>query len=49
MFSEHLRLAAGISNLFDKRLFREGNSLVAGANTYNEPGWTFYTSVSASF
>ncbi|TBU76448.1 TonB-dependent siderophore receptor [Pseudomonas daroniae] len=58
-FSDHLSLTAGVSNLFDKRLYREGNSQStgdspnviygAGAHTYNEPGRTFYTSVSTSF
>ncbi|SDS12764.1 ferric enterobactin receptor [Halopseudomonas litoralis] len=48
-FSERLSLAAGVSNLFDKRLYREGNANVAGAYTYNEPGRTFYTSLSTSF
>ncbi|WP_419866265.1 TonB-dependent receptor domain-containing protein [Pseudomonas oryzihabitans] len=45
----NLRLGAGVDNLFDKRLFREGNTSDAGAATYNEPGRTFYTSLSASF
>lgn len=45
----NLRLGAGIDNLLDKRLFREGNASDAGAATYNEPGRTFYTSLSASF
>ncbi|WP_394561482.1 TonB-dependent siderophore receptor [Aquipseudomonas alcaligenes] len=53
--SQNLSFTAGIDNLFDKRLYREGNaqSVVdiegAGAATYNEPGRTFYTSVTASF
>lgn len=42
-------VGAGISNLFDKRLYREGNSREAGAYTYNEPGRTFYASISTSF
>lgn len=48
-FSDSLSVSAGISNLFDKRLYREGNSNVAGAYTYNEPGRAFYTSLSTSF
>ncbi len=60
-FTKDLRLTAGISNLFDKRLFREGNAVSvssapvygtgggAGAATYNEPGRTFYLSLTASF
>ncbi|WP_422121232.1 TonB-dependent siderophore receptor [Pseudomonas protegens] len=53
--TRHLSLTAGVDNLFDKRLFREGNAqgvnniAGAGAATYNEPGRTLYTSLSASF
>lgn len=39
----------GVSNLFDKRLYREDNSGGAGANTYNEPGRAYFASVTASF
>lgn len=42
-------LTAGISNLFDKRLFREDNSGGAGAATYNEPGRAYFASVTADF
>ncbi|GAA4332524.1 siderophore enterobactin receptor PfeA [Pigmentiphaga soli] len=55
-----LRLTAGIDNLLDKRLFRRGNAAGvnvgtpneiagAGAYTYNQPGRTFYVSMTASF
>lgn len=47
--SKNWSVGAGISNLFDKRLYREGNSREAGAYTYNEPGRTFYASLSTSF
>lgn len=53
--SKNLSLGAGVDNLFDKRLFRAGNAQGvvgidgAGAATYNEPGRTFYTSLTASF
>ena len=53
--TKNLSLTAGVDNLFDKRLYREGNAQGvnniegAGAATYNEPGRTLYTSVSASF
>lgn len=53
--TKHLSLTAGIDNLFDKRLFRAGNAQGvnnidgAGAATYNEPGRTLYTSLTASF
>ncbi|WP_185268703.1 TonB-dependent siderophore receptor [Halopseudomonas xiamenensis] len=48
-FTDNLSVSAGVSNLFDKRLYREGNANVAGAYTYNEPGRTVYTSISSSF
>lgn len=53
--TRHLSLTAGIDNLFDKRLYREGNAQGvnniegAGAATYNESGRTLYTSLTASF
>lgn len=47
--NDHFRMSAGVTNLFDKRLFREGSGNNAGANTYNEPGRTFYLSLSATF
>jgi ferric enterobactin receptor len=53
--TRNLSLTAGVDNLFDKRLFREGNAqgvnniAGAGAATYNEPGRTLYTSLTASF
>lgn len=40
-----LRLNAGISNLFDKQIYREN----AGASTYNEPGRAYYAGVTLSF
>ncbi|MDR2032452.1 MAG: FepA family TonB-dependent siderophore receptor [Azoarcus sp.] len=43
------RARIGISNLFDKRLYREGNGNSAGAATYNEPGRAYYVSLTASF
>ncbi|ART64569.1 TonB-dependent siderophore receptor [Kushneria marisflavi] len=48
-FNPHLRGSFGINNLFDKRLYREGNSNSAGAATYNEPGRAIYSSLTASF
>ncbi|NRH28950.1 TonB-dependent siderophore receptor [Pseudomonas sp. MS19] len=41
--------ATGINNLFDKRLYREANSGGEGANTYNEPGRSYFASVTANF
>ncbi|MDR1662234.1 MAG: TonB-dependent receptor, partial [Azoarcus sp.] len=48
-FTKNLKTRVGISNLFDKRLFREGNGSSAGANTYNEPGRAYYMTLTASF
>ncbi|MDR2092021.1 MAG: FepA family TonB-dependent siderophore receptor, partial [Azoarcus sp.] len=48
-FSKYLKGRVGISNLFDKRLFREGSANSAGANTYNEPGRAYYVSITASY
>jgi ferric enterobactin receptor len=47
--NRHLSLGAGINNLFDKRVYREGAGTSAGASTYNEPGRAFYASVTTSF
>lgn len=48
-FDKNWKGRMGVSNLLDKRLFREGNSSTAGAATYNEPGRAYYASVTASF
>ncbi|MBT9302449.1 TonB-dependent siderophore receptor [Pseudomonas sp. TAE6080] len=54
-FTQNLSLTAGVDNLFDKRLWREGNAQGvaniegAGAATYNQSGRTLYTSLTASF
>ncbi|WP_337739662.1 FepA family TonB-dependent siderophore receptor [Agrobacterium vitis] len=47
--NETFRFGAGVNNVFDKRVFREGSGNSAGANTYNEPGRTFFMSLSARF
>nr|WP_232924604.1 TonB-dependent siderophore receptor [Pseudomonas cichorii] len=47
--TKNLTIGTGINNLFDKRLYREGNAQEAGAYTYNEPGRTLFVSVSTSF
>ncbi len=49
LVSDNLSFGAGINNLFDKRLYREGSGTTAGANTYNEPGRSFYASITTSF
>jgi ferric enterobactin receptor len=48
-FNKNLSVRVGINNLFDKRIFREGNASEAGALTYNEPGRAFFASVTTSF
>ncbi|MEQ9875581.1 TonB-dependent siderophore receptor [Pectobacterium brasiliense] len=44
-FSKNLRVNAGISNLFDKQIYREAK----GASTYNEPGRAYYAGITTSF
>ncbi|QIQ21671.1 TonB-dependent siderophore receptor [Zophobihabitans entericus] len=60
-FNDHISVSFGVDNLFDKRLFRSGNSAAvtnnlgvitidgAGAATYNEPGRTFFLGTNISF
>lgn len=48
-FNKNLRLGAGVKNLADKRLFREDVGTGAGAATYNEPGRSYYLTVTSSF
>ncbi|MDR0633433.1 MAG: FepA family TonB-dependent siderophore receptor, partial [Azoarcus sp.] len=48
-FTQDLNARIGVSNLFDKQLFREANGSAAGANTYNEPGRAYYLTLTASF
>lgn len=59
--TKYMDVTAGIDNLFDKRHFREGNAQStgnattgaylwgAGANTYNEPGRTYYMQLGLHF
>ncbi|MFT3760859.1 FepA family TonB-dependent siderophore receptor [Thauera sp.] len=48
-FNKTFNLRAGVNNLFDKRLYRASSGSAQGANTYNEPGRTFYATLTASF
>jgi ferric enterobactin receptor len=43
--TKNLRANTGISNLFDKQIYRENE----GASTYNEPGRAYYAGVTLSF
>lgn len=59
--TKKVSLTGGLDNVFDKRLYREGNAQTtgnannnsymygAGAYTYNEPGRTWYMSVNTHF
>ncbi|EPZ4997983.1 TonB-dependent siderophore receptor [Klebsiella oxytoca] len=59
--TKNVSLSGGVDNVFDKRLWREGNAQTvsdtktgdymagAGAYTYNEPGRTWYMSVNTHF
>ncbi len=48
-FDNGLSVQAGIKNLMNTEIMREGTSNSAGANTYNEPGRSFVMSVSKTF
>lgn len=48
-YNKNLSFGAGINNLFDKRVYREGAGTSAGASTYNEPGRSIYASITTSF
>lgn len=45
-FNKTLRISAGVKNLFDKQLKRTHN---VGANSYNEPGRSYYAGLNTSF
>ncbi|EMQ2414602.1 TonB-dependent siderophore receptor [Salmonella enterica] len=53
--TKNISFTTGVDNIFDKRLWREGNAQGmgnkpgAGAATYNEPGRTWYLSVNTHF
>ncbi|CAM4071084.1 FepA family TonB-dependent siderophore receptor [Bordetella tumulicola] len=47
--NSHLRFRVGVSNLFDKQLYREGNATSAGAATYNEPGRAYYATMTVTY
>ncbi|WP_084596142.1 FepA family TonB-dependent siderophore receptor [Pseudomonas massiliensis] len=47
--TKNLRVGGGVTNLFDKKLYRAGNSNSAGAATYNQHGQALYFTTTASF
>ncbi|MBH0065617.1 FepA family TonB-dependent siderophore receptor [Psychrobacter sp. SZ93C1] len=44
-----ITVGAGVKNLFDTGVYREGTSTDAGARTFNEPGRTYVFDVSVDF
>lgn len=48
-FSKDYSMSLGVTNLADKRLYRESNSSGAGAASYNEIGRAYYVSLTARF
>ncbi|MBF0659207.1 FepA family TonB-dependent siderophore receptor [Psychrobacter sp. NG25] len=44
-----ITVGAGVKNLFDTGVYREGTSTNAGARTFNEPGRTYVFDVSVDF
>lgn len=47
--NDAVKARLGVANIFDKRVYREGNGESAGASTYNEAGRAFYASATVSF
>lgn len=47
--NKNVSVNVGITNLADKRLYRQSNNSAAGAATYNEVGRAFYASLTARF
>jgi len=47
--NRNLRFRVGVSNLFDKQLYREGNASSSGAATYNEPGRAYYATMTVTY
>lgn len=48
-FNKDYSLNFGVTNLADKRLYRESNNAAAGAATYNELGRAYYVSLTGRF
>ena len=44
-----ISIRVGVSNLFDKRIYRSSSSTNYNAHTYNEPGRAYYATVKYSF
>ncbi|MWD26441.1 TonB-dependent siderophore receptor [Aquicoccus sp. SCR17] len=48
-FMDNASMTAGVKNLFNTQIYREGTANSAGANTYNEPGRVYSLQVSFDF
>ncbi|MCX8995966.1 FepA family TonB-dependent siderophore receptor [Rhizobiaceae bacterium BDR2-2] len=52
-YNENVKVAAGVNNLFNKQLYATGGGVGTGttssANTYNEPGRTYWVSLTGTF
>ena len=46
---EQLSMNFGVNNIGDKRLFRTASNSAGGAATYNEPGRSYYVSLTGKF
>jgi ferric enterobactin receptor len=47
--SDNYDVRLGVSNLFDKQIYRGGNTSSSGANTYNQPGRGVFAALNISF
>ncbi len=48
-WKDTISIRIGVSNLFDKRIYRSSSSTNYNAHTYNEPGRAYYATVKYSF
>ena len=48
-WKDTISIRVGVSNLFDKRIYRSSSSTNYNAHTYNEPGRAYYATVKYSF
>lgn len=48
-YSKAMKWSFGVKNLFNEQVLREGSGNDAGANTYNEPGRSYYVSGTVTF
>ena len=48
-WKDTISIRVGVSNLFDKRIYRSSSSTNYNAHTYNEPGRAYYATVKYTF